>query len=368
MTDTSLASLAFKKRALADERILGGLIRKRKPENALALLINALADAHDVREVGPALIQTINLEYKIDLHAKFGAEFDDIYAKFISLCLSDRKFSDDEVALLLHLKDLFAISDDRHNQIYEKVGSSVYSRAVSKVAEDAHISEEERKFLKSLAIDLELPEKVSNTVYWTEAKKILEGKANEFLADGLLEPEEEHELAALARALGDDNTLDGALRYRLNRCRMMWMVKHGTLPTISPDISLSHREECYMQRSVDWYEMRRLRLGVAYAGPSLRLRIAKGVYWNMGTFARAPITTDQLQKIDSGTVYITNRRLLFDGALKNAAIKLDKIINISPYTDGVGIEKDAGKSPILGFTDDIEMFCAVLARAVNDYR
>ena len=365
---TELLKLAFKKQPLEDERVLGGLVRKRNPKNAFIALINSLADASDVRNVTAAHVQSLNAEYKTDLHAKFGSDLEDVYRKFMTLCLSDKAFSDDEATALWHLKDLFAISDDRHNQVYEKVGTEVYKRAVSEVVEDGHISDEERAFLKSLAMSLELPENVSNNAYWSEAKKILEGKAQELLADGLLEPEEEHELKALANALGDDSPLEGALRYKLNRCRMMWLVKHGQLPTISPGINLSRGEECYMMRSVQWYEMRRVRVGIGYAGPSLRLRIAKGVYWNMGTFAGAPITNDQLQKIDSGTAYITNKRLLFDGTMKNTAIKLDKVINITPYTDGVGIEKDTGKSPILGFTDDIQMFCAVLARAINDYK
>ena len=367
MTGQTATKLVFNKRPLKDETILGGLIHKKNPENALIKLINALADAGDAREVTEANVGAISADYKLDLHAKFRVELDDYYRKYILLCLSDRKFSEDEVTTLWHLKSLFAISDSRHDKIYEEVGQEVYRRTIRAAVADSQITEKERAFLKQVQIDLELPEAVAEATRRAETTAILEEKAEHLLAQRLLSPENEKELYSLARELGANLTLGDDLRRRLARCRLMWEVRIGNPPTIEAGINLKRGEKCYLSCHVDWYEMRKVRYGVAYAGPTLRVKIAKGLYWRMGAFGGAPISNDELQKIDSGVVYLTNMRILFTGALKNTAIRLDKIIDINSYSDGVGIQKDTGKSPVLCFKGDIEMFCAVLARAIDDF-
>ena len=367
MTGLTTTKLIFNKRPLKNETIFGGLIHKKNPENALIIFINALADASDAREVTEANVGAINAEYKLDLHAKYRGELDDYYRKYILLCLADRKFSEDEVTTLWHLKSLFAISDSRHDKIYEEVGQEVYRRTIRSAVADSQITEEERAFLKQVQIDLELPEAVAEATRRTETKVILEEKAEHLLAQRLLSPDDEKELYSLARELGAIMTLGGDLRRRLARCRLMWEVRIGKPPTIEAGINLKRGEKCYLSCHVDWFEMRKVRYGMAYAGPTLRVKIAKGLYWRMGAFGGAPISNDELQKIDSGVVYLTNMRILFTGAMKNTAIRLDKIIDINRYSDGVGIQKDTGKSPVLCFKGDIEMFCAVLARAIDDF-
>jgi hypothetical protein len=70
--------------------------------------------------------------------------------------------------------------------------------------------------------------------------------------------------------------------------------------------------------------------------------------------------------IDKGTLYLTNKRLILTGAKKNANIRLDKILNISPYSDGVEIDKETGKKPVLQFTDRADIFCIMLERLLRE--
>jgi hypothetical protein len=49
-----------------------------------------------------------------------------------------------------------------------------------------------------------------------------------------------------------------------------------------------------------------------------------------------------------------------DGASKNSTIRFSKILAIVPYSDAVGIEKDAGRSPVFMVAD-----ADVLAVTVN---
>ena len=78
------------------------------------------------------------------------------------------------------------------------------------------------------------------------------------------------------------------------------------------------------------------------------------------------ITEDVLAHIDTGTMYLTNKRLILMGSRKNSTIRLNRILDFTPYRNGVDIQKDSGKSPFLKFDHDVDVFCLYLDRALRD--
>jgi hypothetical protein len=82
----------------------------------------------------------------------------------------------------------------------------------------------------------------------------------------------------------------------------------------------------------------------------------------------APVKQEQLTQIDSGKIYFTNKRVIFDGGRANKTIKLSALIGIEPYTDGIGLEKATGKSPVIVLDEHVELatiiLSALLAQAV----
>lgn len=107
---------------------------------------------------------------------------------------------------------------------------------------------------------------------------------------------------------------------------------------------------------------------IRYHGPTARIRIAKGVYWRVGSISPTRVTEEMLAPLDWGTLYITNRRLLFDGSKKSATIQLSKIINFTLYRDGIGIEKETGKDQIVQFDGEVEIAGAILGAALAEAR
>ena len=70
--------------------------------------------------------------------------------------------------------------------------------------------------------------------------------------------------------------------------------------------------------------------------------------------------------IDSGTAYLTNKRVIFMGEKGNKTIRLPKILDYEIYSNGVTIQKDAGKSPFLEFSDHPEHFGVLLGRMISE--
>lgn len=80
------------------------------------------------------------------------------------------------------------------------------------------------------------------------------------------------------------------------------------------------------------------------------------------------VTREELRKLDAGTLYITNKRLLFNGASKNVSLPLKRVIHFTMYADGLRIEKDSGRDQYFLGTGDVEMLGAILEAALNGVR
>lgn len=54
------------------------------------------------------------------------------------------------------------------------------------------------------------------------------------------------------------------------------------------------------------------------------------------------------------------------GSKKNMVIKLNKILDITPHSDGIEIEKETGRNPIFLFNNNIDVFSIILSKAIDD--
>jgi hypothetical protein len=84
------------------------------------------------------------------------------------------------------------------------------------------------------------------------------------------------------------------------------------------------------------------------------LRIANGVYYRTGNFRGNSVDMEEeVLYIDSGPMVITTKNIYFGGTSISFRIRLDKIVAIHPYKDGIGVQKDAASAkPQLFVTGD----------------
>ena len=75
--------------------------------------------------------------------------------------------------------------------------------------------------------------------------------------------------------------------------------------------------------------------------------------YRMGNLRVSPIKTQEFIHIDRGTIYLTNKRIIFVGSEKrvNKTIDLSSIIEFDIFKDGLLIGKTNGKKPLIVFPD-----------------
>lgn len=100
----------------------------------------------------------------------------------------------------------------------------------------------------------------------------------------------------------------------------------GRLPTYAVSIHLQKGEACYFRdTTAELYELRAVRDG-RVGGASVR--VMKGVTIHSGGFRSE--SHDEWRKIATGALYVTNKRIIFDGNMKNRILKLEDVMSIDP--------------------------------------
>lgn len=359
-------SAPFTERALPRRTFWEWLLRRKSSRAALAEVENQLARAPRIADVATETIDDIARRYELPLRKKLVDEFCALYRRYLEHATEDRNLASDELANLEHLVTLLGLRDCDVGPVHDTVARRVYGASVRDAMADGRLSADERAFLDGLQSQLMLNHDLAQQIFSAEAHARMDRQFKGAIADQRLSPAEDQEIAAIARSLGIVMETDARTQRDLQRMRLLWQIENGNVPTIEPDINLYKKEKCYFTVAAEWLEHRKRTRSIRYSGPAVSLRIMKGVYWRAGSAKVQRVTEEVLEPVDSGRLYITDRRLIFRGQRKNTTIRHNRILAFTPYQDGVLIEKNSGRNPIFCFENDVDLFCVILDRALRD--
>jgi hypothetical protein len=356
----------FKKSAIVDRSFLQTVFGQHPEENAVIELNNLLA-SKSIKQISLREISEIETKYGISLEQEFKLNLEEFYATFLNYCLADKSLSDEELEDLKHLKLILGLDDITIGNLHSKIGAIVYKKSFEEAVADGRLTKSEEDFLNKLETDLKLPKQLAEKISSETRTAYIQNYVEGVIKDQRLSPDEEKEMQTIASSLNVNVQLNEQTKQQLQKLKLYWALENLPLQTIEPDIIIQKSEVCYLQvRNVNWYELRSVRQRVSYSGYSTSFRVAKGFYLRSGSYKPKSYSTDQMTLIDSGTIYLTNKRIIFTGNKKNSNIRIDKILNLTPYTDGVEIDKETGKSPTLQISTNADIFCMTLERVLRE--
>ncbi|MEI6348168.1 MAG: hypothetical protein WCP69_09505 [Bacteroidota bacterium] len=129
-----------------------------------------------------------------------------------------------------------------------------------------------------------------------------------------------------------------------------WELDKGIFPNLNSDFILQKNEQCiYREENVELIEQRQVTKRINYGGPSVRIKIAKGLSYNLGSYNVG--MEKEIKKISrgKGVINITTNRVLFKSNEKSSTITLNSIMAIEPFNDAIVISKSNG-NPITFIT------------------
>jgi ribosomal protein L37AE/L43A len=131
-------------------------------------------------------------------------------------------------------------------------------------------------------------------------------------------------------------------------------IKNGNIPSVileGVDLTgLKQDEKSFYGEATKMSEPRAIRNTIGFH--------AKGVWWSRGE------SHQELKEICSGTLILTNKRLVFTSDLRTSNIELKKIINIITYNDGIMIQMENRQKPQFFSVSDSELWGAFLSGAL----
>lgn len=289
-----------------------------------------------------------------------------LYESYLAACIADRELTGAEVSALQHLRAVFSLSERDALLAYERTAERVCRESLDEVPEDRGLSEEGLHVVASIRTGIGLPRENAERIMRSVGQKLLARRVEEALQDERIDDGEIRELERLARGFGLPLANNERTRQLLERYRLYWLIEEGDIPSVEVGIRLQRGESCYFKAAVAWYEYRSVTKSINYGGITSRVRIAKGIYLSAGSVGAQRLTEDILKLIDLGSLYLTNKRLIFVGNRANKSIRLTQVLNFEPMANGVRIEKEHGKTPFLVFDDDIDIFSLCLDRSLRD--
>jgi hypothetical protein len=127
----------------------------------------------------------------------------------------------------------------------------------------------------------------------------------------------------------------------------------------------------YLFNSVGYLEER---TRTTYVGRShgVSVKVVKGVYYRVGAFKGTPVSTSQMEFVDSGLLAVTTENLYYQGQRKSFRIPYSKIVSFTQYSDGIGLQREAASArPQVFVTGDGWFTCNLienLARLTEEQR
>lgn len=151
------------KKAESTSRNAGVL--RRRGSITLEAIEDLLAQAGNVREVTPLMIASLCEQRKIDLSSRLARGRRQLYGRYLSHCLEDKKLSKNERADLAHLGALLHLAGDDIARIHDEIAVEVYGEAVNEVLDDFRLDEDEAEFLRELRGELGLTKDGAERLY-----------------------------------------------------------------------------------------------------------------------------------------------------------------------------------------------------------
>lgn len=188
------------------------------------------------------------------------------------------------------------------------------------------------------------------------------------LHEGILSEDQESRLKELINKyslsreeLDEDGTFTRVVKSATIRDVLNGVIPHRFVVDGSLPINLQKNEEVvWAFRNCEYLEDRTHR---QYVGGShgVSVRIMKGVYYRTSAFKGQAVDRTERICVDSGLIALTNKHLYFSGSAKNFRVSYSKIVFFRPFSDGIGIIRDAANAKLQIFVTNDGWFTHNLA-------
>ena len=348
------ARIPFPRPATTAPGVWDRMIGRLSEGDALGKLWDLLA-ASDLSggEVSAADLAALDEACGCKVRRRFRAEMLKWYRAYVDMYLADEFYTPDEVASLQRIALALGIDSQEATTAANTAVADFYaSRMKLELAVDRPLAETAQK-IDALAARVALAPAILAQAREGVARTHIASLLQNFENGAPMSPDEvAHitETAAVLRYPVGPETAEGRL---LAACAQRWKLLNGPLPEVSGvPILLQRGEVCHWAGAVEYLQIKKVVVRRSYGGFGFSIPIMRGISYRVGNYDLNRESENQMTKIDEGTVYITSKRIVFDGQLKNLNIPFSKVIGVTCFKNAFGLNLASSGDPCFTMTDD----------------
>ncbi|SRR6266436_43369 len=187
--------------------------------------------------------------------------------------------------------------------------------------------------------------------------------------NGTVTKEAERELNKIQTFLRiPDGEIAGSKR-ELAKLRLLNEIQVGNMPTVEvKNLVLQKGETPHWSEPASLLEERVVSRHYEGRSQGVSIRVMKGVSYRVGASRGNLVADKQIMPVSTGSLVVTNKRVIFNGNAKSFALRLEKILNVQPFADGLQLSDDKGHTRLMKYASNwnSEVVASILSHAINN--
>ena len=175
-----------------------------------------------------------------------------------------------------------------------------------------------------------------------------ENAVEQFLEDGVLDATEEKRLMEFKErfAISSNDLNRNGMLEKAGKSAVLREVLSGNIVEHAPNrskipINFQKGEQVVWVFIDAKYLEDKTRRQFIGGSQGVSIRVMKGVYYRIGAFTGQAIEHTERVHIDTGMFVVTNKNIYFAGSLKSVRLPYTKIVSFEPFSNGIGVMRDA---------------------------
>ncbi len=210
---------------------------------------------------------------------------------------------------------------------------------------------------KDLSRSLQISQQIMQTLPLSYEQRqdaylhMLNQAGKNYLKDGLMSDTEQHKIDEYVNTLGIQiNQLPAKYQdseiSKLGQATILKEIQKGIIPNTgltAPIILGKNESVLWSYGGVSLYQEK---ITKEWVGRSrgMSFRVMKGVYYHTGGSKGHPVEHSRMELQGTGSLFVTNKNLIFYSQSKGLKIPFNKIVGITPYSDGIEVHKDGANA------------------------
>ena len=225
---------------------------------------------------------------------------------------------------------------------------------------DSEITTDELKQIVEICNESNL---TSDEIYFLRLEAF-QAAVNAAIEDRRVSEEEETSLHHIHSVLQLSEDVYNEAETKMSKYRNLYELEKENLICLDVDKGLlMPGEDCHWIADVVLMEEK------AVADSSTGVKITKGLTYRIGLSKGQLISETDLMPVTKGTLYVTNKRMIFSGERNSFDIPYEKLVDIGLYSDGMKFLVSENEKPYIFKTlqnEDVEAVGLMLSYAAND--